>query len=158
MPNWLVHLAVAWIIVEIFNLRRYRTVFLLGSVLPDAKMFAMLLSPVIGITNSYALALPVHTPFGTTLAAVFAAALFNEKFKKIFILLLLGSITHFALDATMYPYYGVGHYLLLYPFSWTQFGISMYYLTEYLTPVVVVLAVVGTLMRIKFNNSKEIQK
>lgn len=147
MPNWLVHLAVAWIIVEIFNLKKYRSVFLLGAVLPDAKTFAMMLTPFIGITNAYALALPIHTPIGTTLAAVFAAALFNEKFKKIFILLLLGSATHFALDMTMYPYYGVGHYFLLYPFSWTQFGISLYCLTEYLTPIAIVLAVAVTLIR-----------
>jgi hypothetical protein len=154
MPNWLVHLAVAWIIVEIFNLKKYRGVFLLGSVLPDAKTFAMALTPLAGITKAYALAIPVHTPIGTSLLAAFTAALFNEKFKKIFILLLLGSATHFALDITMYPYYGAGHYLLLYPFSWTQFGIPLYYLTEYLTPIVVIFAIAATLMRIKFNNNK----
>ena len=147
MPNWLVHLAVAWIIVEIFNLKKYRSVFLLGAVLPDAKTFAFAMTPFIDITKAYALAMPIHTPVGTTLAAIFASALFNEKFKKIFILLLLGSAIHFALDITMYPYYGAGHYLLLYPFSWMQIGISQYYLTEYLTPIVVILAIAVTLIR-----------
>ena len=153
MPNWLIHLAAAWIIAEIFNLKEYRSVFLLGAVLPDAKTFAMALAPFTGITNAYALAVPVHTPAGTALLSVFTASLFNEKFKIIFSLLIIGALTHFALDLTMYPYYGADHYMLFYPLSWTQFGISLYSVTEYLTPILVILALSVTLIRRRVTES-----
>jgi hypothetical protein len=125
MPSLLAHIFLGMILAYLFRVKR-KSVLLFGAILPDIKIFLYLLStPLLGLSAANSLIIPVHSPFGSLLLALFFASFLpKEEYKRNLFLLCLGAISHFALDAGIYPFYGIEHYLLLYPFSWSTYGIT----------------------------------
>jgi hypothetical protein len=125
MPSLLAHIFLGMILALVLGARR-KSIVLFGSILPDIKIFLYLVAtPVLGLSAANALIVPIHSPFGSMLLALFFAALLpKEEYRRNLLYLGLGVLGHFALDASIYPFYGIEHYLLLYPFSWSIYGIE----------------------------------
>ncbi len=133
MPDLFTHITSALVFSESLSIKR-RSILLLGSILPDAKVF---LYPVVisisGLSDATAFIIPIHSPAGSLLLACFISSLFaGKEFKGVFTLLTAGVAIHFLLDAMMYPLSGIEHYLLLFPFSWSIAGVNLPWLTDYL--------------------------
>jgi len=125
MPSLLAHIFLGMLLAYLFRVKE-KSVLLLGAILPDIKIFLYLLAaPLLGLSAANSLIIPVHSPFGSLLLALFFASLLPKGgYKRDLFLLCLGVASHFALDASIYPFYGIEHYLLLYPFSWSIYGIA----------------------------------
>jgi len=125
MPSLLAHIFLGMLLAYLFRVKR-KSVLLFGAILPDIKIFVYLLAtPLLGLSAANALIVPVHSPFGSLLLALFFASILpKDEYGKNLFLLCLGVGAHFALDASIYPFYGIEHYLLLYPFSWSIYGID----------------------------------
>ena len=125
MPSLLVHIFAGVLIAYLLKVRR-KSILLFGAILPDIKIFLYLVAtPLLGISAANSMIIPIHSPFGSLLLCVFFAVLLPKKeFRKNLSLLCLGIAAHYALDASIFPFYGIEHYLLLYPFSWQTFGIE----------------------------------
>jgi len=147
MPSLLVHLAAGLIIVKILNLKR-KSILLFGSFLPDIKAFfypAIIL--IAGLSEANAFIIPLCSPIGSLLLALFFSSLFpREEFIKVFGMLMIGAISHLVLDMLMYPCYGIEHYLPLYPFSWEPIGINANWLIE-LVSILCFIGVIGLILK-----------
>jgi len=145
MPNLLVHLTAGLIIARILNLKR-KSILLFGSFLPDIKAFFYpVIIAISGLSEANAFILPICSPIGSLLLALFFSSLFpREEFGKVFSMLMIGAISHLALDMLMYPCYGIEHYLLLYPFSWEPIGVNANFFIE----VISILCLMGVVLTI----------
>ena len=125
MPSLLAHIFLGMLLACLFRVKR-KSVLLFGAILPDIKIFVYLLAtPLLGLSAANALIVPVHSPFGSLLLTLFFASILpKEEYWKNLFLLCMGVSSHFILDASIYPFYGIEHYLLLYPFSWLTCGIE----------------------------------
>ena len=125
MPSLLAHIFLGMILAYLFRVKR-KSVLLFGAILPDIKIFLYLLAtPLLGLSAANAIIVPIHSPFGSLLLALFfASVLPKDEYGKNLFLLCLGVSAHYALDASIYPFFGIEHYLLLYPFSWSTYGIE----------------------------------
>ncbi|MBN2251697.1 MAG: hypothetical protein JW724_06460 [Candidatus Altiarchaeota archaeon] len=125
MPNLLLHVSLGLILAHVLRAEK-KSLLLFGSILPDIKIFVYALAiPLLGFSEATSLIIPIHTPFGSLLLAVFFASLLPKKeFPRTFAYLALGIAGHFVLDAAMFPVNGVEHYLLLYPLSWEACGME----------------------------------
>jgi membrane-bound metal-dependent hydrolase YbcI (DUF457 family) len=126
MPSLLAHIFLGMILAYLLGVKR-KSILLFGSILPDIKIFLyMLATPLMGLSAANALIVPVHSPFGSMLLAFFCASILPKKdYVKNLALLCIGVCAHFILDASIYPFYGIEHYLLLYPFTWSTYGLDM---------------------------------
>jgi hypothetical protein len=125
MPSLLAHIFLGMLLALVFRVKN-RSILLFGAILPDIKIFLYLLStPLLGLSAANSLIVPVHSPFGSFLLALFFASLLPRAlYARNLFLLCLGIASHFFLDASIYPFYGIEHYLLLYPLSWTAYGME----------------------------------
>ncbi|BDZ68970.1 metal-dependent hydrolase [Methanobacterium ferruginis] len=135
MPDWVVHVAVAWSLCRILRFKypqfnQPNTVLVMvGSVFPDALKVSILFELMGQDWWDYIYV--VHLPIGSFLLAGIASLLFQKK-KEAFLFLSLGIITHYALDLLLIQM-GYGMYLF-YPASWMGFTVNLvpnddYYIT-----------------------------
>ncbi|ODS37914.1 MAG: hypothetical protein A7316_08875 [Candidatus Altiarchaeales archaeon WOR_SM1_86-2] len=158
MPCLVAHIALGWIIYLVLHMRyegveRYRAVILLGSILPDAKVFLAAPMMFFNMNAAESIMVVMHSPLGAFLLGVFTASFFKD-FKVVLALFVIGIASHFALDITMYPFGGVHHYLLLYPLSYEPIGIEAFWAVDCLTLGLVILAIIMTLLIKFFINNK----
>jgi len=147
MPSLLAHIFLGMVLAHVFKVKR-KSILLFGSILPDIKIFLYLLAtPLLGLSAANSMIIPIHSLFGSLLLALFFASILpKEEYKSNLSLLCLGILGHFALDASIYPFYGIEHYLLLYPFSWSTYGIEgMTYIYVFNVLGLIVLATIASL-------------
>jgi hypothetical protein len=125
MPSLLAHIFLGMILAYVFRVKK-KSVLLFGAILPDIKIFLYLLAtPLLGLSAANSMIIPIHSVFGSLLLALFFASILPKaEYKRNLWLLSLGIAAHFVLDASIYPFYGIEHYLLLYPFSWSTYGVE----------------------------------
>jgi hypothetical protein len=135
LPDWIVHVAVAWTVCRVFRFR-YQSfdppntaIAMVGSVIPDLMKLSMIFE-FFGMDGLDYL-IPLHLPVGSVLLAAIISLLFEDK-KTVFLFLALGLATHFLLDLLLMQING-GMYLL-FPFSWQTMSLNLvpnddYYLT-----------------------------
>ena len=100
---------------------------LIGAILPDVTWFVMWPLLLVGIPTSfvYSFVLPFHTPF-LMLIFCLIIALFLKDVRGGFILLYLGTISHFILDISEY-----GNYVtLLYPFDISPVSLNLFAIND----------------------------
>jgi len=135
MPDWMVHVAVAWTLCRILRFKYPQfnspntVLAMIGSVFPDALKVSILFE-LLG-QDWWDYLYVVHLPIGSFLLAGIASLFFREK-KEAFLFLSLGIVTHYAMDLLLIQL-GYGMYLL-YPASWMGFTLNMvpnddYYIT-----------------------------
>lgn len=149
MPDWIVHVAVAWTLCRIlrFKYPQFDTpntiLVMLGALMPDVVKAAMLFNLFGHDWWDYIYAL--HQPVGSLLVAAFAS-LFFEKKRDVFLFFCLGVLTHYALDLLLLQISG-GLYPL-FPFSWAYISLDLvpnddYYITVVALGVALVVYFVG---------------
>ncbi|MEN4017752.1 MAG: metal-dependent hydrolase [Methanobacterium sp.] len=140
MPDWITHVLVAWSLGTIlgFKFKQFNqsntAIVMLGALIPDIYKITLLLQQF-GIYMESFLS-PVHLPAGSILIAVILS-LFFDKSRSIFLFLIFGIITHYALDILIFS----GGMELLYPFSSTKFQIGVISIIDFnITIISIVLA------------------
>lgn len=155
MPDWLTHILVVWSLCTVFGFRYKEftsgntALAMLGALLPDAVKIAIPLQFLTGYDLSV-LFTTLHTPLGSSLLAAMLGLLFKDK-KSAFLFLLLGILTHFALDLLM-SYYSGGIYLL-YPLSWTQWQIGVISTVDYKISLLAIVISIYVYLVARIRNS-----
>ncbi|MCC7564487.1 MAG: hypothetical protein KO275_08295 [Methanobacterium sp.] len=140
MPDWVVHVAVAWTLCRILRFKYPQldpantALVMVGSVFPDAIKISILFE-LMGL-DWWDYLHAFHLPIGAFLLAGIAALLFKEK-KTAFLLLSMGIITHFALDLLLIQL-GNGIYLF-YPISWMGFSLNLVPNDDYVITIAALL-------------------
>lgn len=157
MPDWVVHVAVAWTICRVLRFKYPQldpantALVMVGSVLPDAIKISILFEWMGLDWWDYLHAF--HLPIGAFLLAGIAALLFKEK-KTAFILLSAGIITHFALDLLLIQL-GNGIYLF-YPVSWMGFSLNLVPNDDYFITIAALLVALSVYFLSKWLENKRI--
>ncbi|HHT18708.1 MAG: metal-dependent hydrolase [Euryarchaeota archaeon] len=140
MPDWVVHIAVAWTLCRILRFRYPQfnpantALVMAGSVFPDAVKISILFE-LFGF-DWWDYIHVVHLPLGAFLMAGIATLLFEEK-KTAMAFLSAGILTHFALDLLLIQLDN-GIYLF-YPFSWKGFSLNLVPNDDYHITIVALL-------------------
>jgi hypothetical protein len=119
MPDWITHILVAWTLCTILGFRYNQftpantAICMVGALIPDTFKIVIPLG-VMGIHAENFL-MPLHLPIGSFIIASIFTLFFKER-KIVFSFLVLGFLTHYALDLLLTNLNG-GIYLL-FPFSW----------------------------------------
>jgi hypothetical protein len=143
MPDLVTHVLVAFLFVKLRKLERYTSLIYLGALMPDMSrlgVFAM------GTTSSWFF-MPLHTPLGILLSALFITYFFDEKNRKpVFTNLMIGAILHLFPDLIQI-HWGTEYYVF-YPFSWEKFEIGLFWPEQsiYFIPVLLLGATIITLL------------
>ncbi len=144
MPDWMVHVAVAWTLCRILRFKYPQfnpantVLVMVGSIFPDAIKISIL-SDLMGY-DLWNYIYVFHLPLGTFILAGIASLFFREK-KTAFLFLSLGIVTHYALDLLLIQV-GYGMYLF-YPVSWMGFALNLVPSDDYyITIVALVMALV----------------
>ena len=153
MPDWITHILAAWTLTTILGFRFKQfsqpnaAIVMLGALIPDIYKITLLLDSF-GIYLHDFLT-PVHLPVGSILiAAVFS--LFFESRRLIFLFLVMGIGTHYALDLLLFG----GGMELFYPVNPLKFQIGIISVTDfYITIVSIILAFFVYLAYKKFNQN-----
>lgn len=104
VPDWISHLLVAYIAVNLLGIKNKRTVYI-GALLPDVSKTYIPFSKIFGITSENLLNLfaPFHTVFGVLLTGLFVSSFF-VGWRRSYTLILLGALLHLTADIFLYPW------------------------------------------------------
>lgn len=134
MPDWIVHIAVAWTLCRLlrFKYPQFNTgntaLALIGSILPDVAK----LGTVIQSLQLYFFS--IHTPLISLVLAGLISLVFKEK-KTAFLFLSFGILTHYLLDSLLI---GEGIYFF-FPISWVSFQLNIVSTTDYYIDIIALI-------------------
>ncbi|MEK6937002.1 MAG: hypothetical protein AABW58_02935 [Nanoarchaeota archaeon] len=152
MPDWIVHIAIALVISLVFKIKNWKLV-ILGSVLPDLPRVLLIILTYLDFNeiNSFLILEPLHTPFITVLESLAIALIFKNPLQN-FLLIYLGVITHLFSDFLQFA--GKFGHLMLYPFSYKQFSMGLFYGGHVIYPIIglIVLIISFYFLKNKKNN------
>jgi hypothetical protein len=131
--DWLVHVGLMLLVTLLFKVRK-KGFLLVGSILPDlfSKM-TYLLRIFYGTGAVQYLGTPSHTFIGVLLLCIGIALMFKDS-KKIFYLLLIGSLTHLFLDMLAAD----KDMMVFWPVSWTTWGFDIVPNEYYYFPIIII--------------------
>jgi hypothetical protein len=157
MPDWISHILIALIIVELFNIKP-RSLVVLGSILPDFFFKSSILGAffTIPISEIYWGLLPLHLPIGTFLFTLVIASLFRFNYPLTILLITIGWTTHYASDALFKNFIINPQAMLLFPFSWRPFGFNILWSNEYYIILIITILVYTTIKLFKVRLTKAI--
>jgi hypothetical protein len=105
VPDWITHIAVAYSLALLVNIKR-RELVVLGALLPDLFKIFLPLGTIFGFGNDNFLGnyfAPFHTVLGVTLTASLLSTFFKDSL-RILPLFVLGAASHLFLDSLLYPF------------------------------------------------------
>ena len=130
MPDWLSHILLALIICEIFKIKK-KSLVVLGALLPDFLLKLYILNIFTNMPNNlYWLLVPFHTPFSLIIMTFLIIPFFKYSWKKAYILIAIGWISHILLDLTIADF-TKKYMLILFPFSWEGYEINLIWQQQY---------------------------
>lgn len=138
MPDWIVHICVAYLVCRIIYFKyplfdSPNTILaMVGALLPDIIKLQIIFSQFgIDLMDF----LPVfHIPLTSFIVAGIVSLFFENK-KIAFLFLVIGAISHFAMDSLLVSV-GEGMYLF-FPFSWQTFHLDLISPDDYLITTVI---------------------
>jgi hypothetical protein len=151
MPDWITHIAVAWIIGTLLGLRYKQfnqsntAIIMVGALIPDIIKISIITN-YLGY-NIYNYITPIHLPIGSIIIVGMITLLFKEK-KWIFLFLLIGITTHYLLDLLLE---GEGM-TLFYPFYWGQWQLGLTTSQDYTSTIIALSAVILVYMISRYQN------
>lgn len=113
MPDWVTHIAIALLILELYPVKK-KSLVLLGAIMPDLfpkLVLIRLLIPIPAI--DYHILSAFHTPFVLFLATLLIAPLFRYNYWKVVLWITIGTTSHFLSDALLRHF--IGGVNLFYP-------------------------------------------
>lgn len=154
MPDWITHIVVAWTLCTIlgFKYKQFNTgntvIVMIGSLIPDIfKIYIPLEFLGVYVTDFIA---PIHLPMGSLILATIICLFFKDK-KAIFMFLVLGVFTHYALDSLLT--YVSGGMLLLFPFSWITWQLRVIPVDDYNLMILVFVIALIVYFVSKYHNN-----
>jgi hypothetical protein len=149
MPDWIGHVASAWILCRILSLKyeEFNTantvLVMIGSILPDLYK-SFIFFPWM---NHYLMI--IHLPIGTLIIAGILSILFLDK-QRAFLFFTLGFVTHYLLDMLQMDFNG--GMFIFYPFNWYQitFGLittDNWYFTLLILGISIIVYLVTTFVK-----------
>lgn len=152
MPDWITHIAAAYILCTLlgFKYKQFNTsntvIAMVGALIPDIIKINIILE-YLGF-NLWDFLNPIHLPIGSFIIAGMISLFFEEK-KVVFLFLSLGVVTHYALDVLLV---GGGMYLL-YPFYWGHWQFELIPNTDFtITIFALILALMVYIISVKKGN------
>ena len=148
MPDWIAHILIALIIVEVFKIRK-KSLVLLGALLPDFLVKLELLGTFLPVDKYSILWVlnPLHTPIGMALFSLLLLPFFKQEKKKTYGLLSIGWASHLIADMTN-RHVLLGQNMLLFPFYWGNIELGIIWPADYyLLLLPLVLIYIGVLLR-----------
>ncbi len=135
MPDWIAHIAFAFIISVILGFKENRSLMSLGAVLPDAFRLFIPFQPLAGFYGAINFFSPLHTLSGILLSSALVSSFFKPvPWRHAFALILLGATSHLFLDSLLFPY--GKFYWFLWPL-WTGFvGYGLIWPDSYLPTII----------------------
>jgi len=137
MPDCLSHLLIAYVSSRSLLRSASMPLFLVGSLLPDVLLRGGRLFFCQNLRRDFLelYLAPLHTPFVIAFVCLAIAQLFHREIRKrSFVLLYSGCLNHFILDLFQRSINGLGFtrepvegYRWLYPFSWFDFQIGLFW-------------------------------
>ena len=126
MPDWITHILVAWTLCTIlsFKYKQFNpantAICMVGALIPDTFKVVIPL----GLMHIHAenFLMPLHLPVGSIIVASIFALFFKER-KIVVSFLLLGVLTHYALDLLLTNLNG--GMAMLFPFSWSAWQLDL---------------------------------
>lgn len=138
MPDWIVHICVAYLVCRILYIKyplfdgANTTLAMIGSILPDIIKL-QIISGYLGLDLTNFLSV-FHIPL-TSFTVAGIISLFFENKRITFFFLVIGAITHFAMDLLLVDIEG-GMYLF-FPFSWQTYNLDLISPDDYLITLVI---------------------
>lgn len=150
MPDLLTHLLAAHAMRRVSEIRRSRlfakrliALFFLGAILPD--LFNKPLTILFNYEWVYWLTMPTHTPIGCLFLCYVIVMLTPKNERSLFLgALLSGCGLHLGLDL-LQKHISSGGYFWLFPFSWKTFQIPLFWPSQSIRFIPVLLLFVGLL-------------
>lgn len=148
MPDWLTHILIAIVVIELLSLRyeqakEYRFFVLFGSILPDIGNFTILFGKSGERIKPFFEAL--HTPFGFLILAALIVYLTRKEWRKvIFYLVALGGMLHFIADMLIITLNG--KIMVLYPLSLNKYSIGVFRQGEFIFLITAAIIALITLL------------
>lgn len=157
MPDWIVHLGVAYIICTVLSYR-YKifdtpntVLVMVGSVIPDLVKLGII-TDLLGY-GLWDYLWPIHLPIGGFIIAGIISLLMKDK-KTAFLLLAMGVVLHFLMDLLLYNV--SGGITLFFPFYWGSWQMDLF-TTENIYPAILISIVALVVYLIKYRKDREIE-
>lgn len=126
MPDWITHIAVAYTVCTIigFKYKQFNpsntAIAMVGALVPDIFKIGIIFE-FLGL-SIYDYLTPLHLPVGSLIMGGIISLFFQEK-KTVFLFLVIGIITHYALDLLLIS---LGNGItLFFPFYWGQYQLEL---------------------------------
>ncbi len=153
MPDWIAHVLVAWSLTTILGFRFKQfsqsnsAIVIFGALIPDIYKITLLLDSF-GIYMHDFLN-PIHLPIGSILIAAIISLFFVNR-KSIFLFLIMGISSHYALDLLLFS----GGMEIFYPFSPLKFQIGIISVTDFNITIVSIILALSVYLAYKKYNKK----
>ena len=157
MPDWVSHILIALIIVELFNIKP-KSLVLFGALLPDFFFKTTTIGNFIDIPvgEFYWILLPIHIPLGSFLFTLIIAQLFRFNYVKTIILISIGWITHYASDALFRLFLVNPQAMLFFPFSWKMFSFELLWMEQFYMVLIITLIVYIIIKLVKYRRIRSL--
>jgi hypothetical protein len=128
MPDLLSHILVVLIACELINFKK-KGLILFGAILPDIVTKIFILGLFIHVPREFiGLLILFHSPFVLFFLVILIGLLFKDFVFAVY-LIGIGAISHIILDCFNANY--LGGMMLLFPFSWNLYRISLIWPDQY---------------------------
>ena len=158
MPDWLTHIVIGLILIEIFNVRK-KSLVLIGTILPDILPKIILLGLFFALPDfNYEIFNAFHIPFVLFLVTLLIAPLFRYDYWKVVLLINIGVISHFLADALL-RHFSTAGVRLLYPFKFKAYSANLVWPDQsYFILIPAIIVYIAIILLKKKYSAKDIKK
>ncbi|HLD72423.1 MAG TPA: metal-dependent hydrolase [Candidatus Nanoarchaeia archaeon] len=149
MPDWLTHLLIGLILIELIPLKKkgWKSLILLGTILPDILTKLLLVEKWVPLPEGFSILTTFHKPFILILFILLVAPLFRSTYRIIVFALSLGTASHILSDFMLHHLDPASGIMLLYPFSLERFSLGWIWPEEsYLIFIPLLLVYLGIIL------------
>lgn len=124
MPDWLTHLVIGLILIELIHLKKkgWKSLIMLGTILPDILTKLLLVEKWIPLPEGFSVLTAFHSPLILALFILLIAPLFRHNYRVIVLALGLGTTSHILSDLMLHHLDPASGIMLFYPFSFVRFS------------------------------------
>lgn len=146
MPDWLSHIIIGLIVAEILSINK-KGLVVLGSLLPDFIVKINLLTAFFHVNDNLLFVTRLyHSPIMGLVIPAIIVPLFKFNWKKTYIYIMLGFMSHLFADSFTKHYYDG---ILLYPFSTSFFSFNVFWPEQYWIMLIISLIIYAFIKFIK---------
>lgn len=165
MPDWLTHLVIGLILIEVVTLisvwntkdntkqknwgRGWKSLILFGTILPDILSKLLLVEKWIPLPEGFSVLTAFHSPFFLALFMLLIAPLFRLSYRIVVLALGLGTASHILSDLLLHHLDPASGIMLFYPFSFGRFSLGLIWPEQSYLIFIPLLVVYGGIILVK---------